>query len=152
MHRAVFESAPFHYSVDAAHVLPAGERQLQSSTIRKTLMIAVAAYWLALFAGTHIPRVPTALQMPGGDKWQHTAAYAGLAFLLAALRSTGRPLTWKVALTVAGAVILYGAVDELTQIPVGRDAEFYDWVADSLGTMIGIGLLAVCRRLFRHGK
>ncbi len=115
-------------------------------------MIALAAYWLALFAGTHIPRVPTALQMPGADKWQHTAAYAGLAFLLVALRSLRRPLTWWVALGVAGVAILYGALDELTQIPVGRDAEFFDWVADSLGAAIGIALFAAGRRWFRRAR
>jgi VanZ family protein len=110
----------------------------------------LAAYWLALIAGTHIPRVPQALQMPGSDKWQHTAAYAGLAFLLAARSSVGRPLTWKLALGVAGGLMLFGALDELTQIPVGRDAEFGDWLADCLGAALGVGLLAAWRRIIRR--
>jgi VanZ family protein len=120
--------------------------------VRKTrwaLTIIVAGYWLALLVGTHMPRVPKALQMPGSDKWQHTTAYAGLAFLLIARRSVGRPLTWKRALGVAGIVILFGALDELTQIPVGRDAEFNDWLADSFGTLVGVGLFAAMRRMFR---
>ena len=120
--------------------------------VRKTrwaLTIIVAGYWLALLVGTHMPRVPKALQMPGSDKWQHTVAYAGLAFLLVARCSVARPLTWKRSLGAAGVVILFGAVDELTQIPVGRDAEFKDWLADILGTAIGIALFAMLRRLFR---
>ena len=116
--------------------------------MRMGLAIAVAGYWLALFIGTHIPRIPKALEMPGSDKWQHFVAYAGLAFLLAAWRSFGKPLTWKLALGVAAIVIGYGIVDELTQIPVGRDAEFNDWLADSVGTGIGLGVLAVCKRIF----
>jgi VanZ family protein len=83
--------------------------------------------------------------MPGGDKWQHTAAFAGLAWLLAARCSFRKPLTWKRALEIAAVVIAYGAIDELTQIPVGRDAEFRDWLADGLGTLIGLGLFALAR-------
>jgi VanZ family protein len=116
--------------------------------MRIGLAIAVAGYWLALFVATHIPRIPKPLEMPGGDKWQHFAAYAGLAFLLAAWRSFRKPLTWRLALSVAAIVIGYGILDELTQIPVGRDAEFNDWLADSVGTGIGIGLLAVCKLIF----
>ncbi len=125
---------------------------MEIRTIRKALTIVLAAYWLALFAGTHVPRVPKALQMPGADKWQHTAAYAGLAFLLAARRSIGKPMTWKLALGVAGGLMLFGAVDELTQIPVGRDAEFYDWLADSLGAAFGLGLFAACESFVRRPK
>jgi VanZ family protein len=118
---------------------------LEARTNQKRLTVIVVGYWLALFLGTHVPRIPTALQMPGGDKWQHTVAYAGLACLLAARRSFGKPLTWRLALGVAGVVIVYGAIDELTQIPVGRDAEFKDWLADSLGTLIGLGLFTLVR-------
>jgi VanZ like protein len=146
----VFGSVRFHYIQIARAGEPPGGGQLEVKTIPKVLTIVVAAYWLALFVGTHIPRIPTALQMPGADKWQHTAAYAGLAFLLAARSAFGRPVTWKWALAVAGGVILFGAFDELTQIPVGRNAEFYDWIADGLGTAIGIGLFAVWRRFFRR--
>jgi VanZ family protein len=121
---------------------------MEARTIQKGLTIVLAGYWLALFVGTHIPRVPEALQMPGGDKWQHTVTYAGLAFLIAAQRSFGKRFTWKRALWVAGVVIVYGAIDELTQIPVGRDAEFKDWLADGLGTLIGLGLFAVWQSVF----
>jgi VanZ family protein len=120
--------------------------------MRMALTIVLAGYWLALFVGTHIPRIPTALEMPGGDKWQHFAAYAGLAFLLGAWRSFRKPLTWRLALGVAAIVIGYGLVDELTQIPVGRDAEFNDWLADSVGTAIGLCLLAVWKGLFFRPK
>jgi len=115
---------------------------------RKYLTIAVVTFWLALFAATHVPRVPAALHMPGADKWQHTLAYAALACLLAALKSFRRPFTARLALSVAAVVIAYGIVDELTQIPVGRDAEFNDWLADCLGASLGVSLYAGVRRAF----
>ncbi len=121
---------------------------IAARTFQKALTILLAGYWLALFVGTHIPRIPTALQMPGADKWQHTVAYTGLAVLLAARRSIGKRLTWRLVLGIAGVVIAYGALDELTQIPVGRDAEFKDWLADGLGTLIGLGLFAAWQGVF----
>jgi VanZ family protein len=115
---------------------------------RRWLTILVVAYWLALFTATHVRRIPKALQMPGADKWQHTVAFAGLAFLLAGRRSYGKPLTWKAVLGVACVVVVYGAFDELTQIPVGRFAEFNDWLADTLGALLGLSLYAGARQVF----
>src|SRR5262245_12717633 len=90
----------------------------------RTWQIVLVVYWLAIFIATHIPKgVP--LQPPNGwDKVAHFTAYAVLAMILA--------ITWQLAgghLTVRHLVALwlvlvfYGAFDELTQIPVGRDCE-----------------------------
>ena len=117
----------------------------QIKTVRKGLTIVVAAWWLAMFVATHIPRVPQELSLPGGDKSQHLIAYAGLAFLVALRLSFGNHLGWKRAATIFGIVAFYGVLDELTQIPVGRTADFYDWIADVTGAVSGLAILAVLR-------
>lgn len=116
---------------------------MSSLLLRKLLTIIVAIYWLALFVATHIPVVPEALKEPGADKWAHSIAYAGLAFLLATRNSTWDRLTWNVATQILLVVGVYGIVDELTQIPVGRNAEMGDWLADLRGASVGLGLVAL---------
>ncbi|MFO0944389.1 MAG: VanZ family protein [Planctomycetota bacterium] len=67
---------------------------------------------------------------PGGDKIAHAIAYAVLAFLLT--RGFGHR-GWGIAITV-----LYGLLDEYHQSFVpGRDAGLADWLADSLGAVVG---------------
>ncbi len=118
----------------------------QLKTVRRGLAILLIAYWLAMFVATHVPRVPRELSlMPGGDKSQHLIAYAGLAFLIGSRQSFGDSLGRKRALFVFGIVALYGVIDELTQIPVGRTADVYDWLADVTGAVVGLGLLAALR-------
>ena len=63
--------------------------------MRTGLTILLAGYWLALFVSTHLPQVPVALAMPGADKWEHLAAYAVLAFLLAGRRYFGQSADGK---------------------------------------------------------
>ncbi|HKQ47021.1 MAG TPA: VanZ family protein [Phycisphaerae bacterium] len=41
------------------------------------------------------------------------------------------------------ALILYGAFDEITQPPFGRDCEFLDWLADCCGAAVGVALGAM---------
>lgn len=70
----------------------------------------------------------------------HGAAFAGLALLLTwttygRFRTFGHHLGF-----VLGIIGLYGALDELLQIPVGRSCEFGDWVADVLGASLGFTL------------
>jgi VanZ family protein len=45
-------------------------------------------------------------------------------------------------------VAVYGAFDELTQIPVGRHADVADWFADVAGSVIGLALFAMVRSIF----
>ena len=102
----------------------------------------LAVYWLGLVTGTHLPRLP---QGVGGydDKTAHYLAYAGLAFLLSWSWSVRRPYFPKGLLFALGVAVLFGAVDELTQIPVpGRFGEPLDWLADSLGALSGICLFS----------
>lgn len=109
---------------------------------------ALAAFWLALVTATHIPPLGSLSSIETSDKLLHASAYLILAFLVAAVwelnagRLNGRHLAvaWV-------AVIAWGAIDEITQIPVGRDGDFWDWTADASGAAVGILLFVVLRWL-----
>jgi VanZ family protein len=102
--------------------------------------------------GTHIPRPPEEL-LPFGesDKLLHLSAYAGLAFLACLNWSLHRAFTWRAAAGIWIAILAFGALDELTQIPVGRQCDLRDWIADAAGSLAGIGLFAIIR-LVRHAR
>jgi VanZ family protein len=126
--------------------MPKSQKRLPYSTI---CQFALVGYLAVLFIGTHLP--PDSPFLPREiaylDKVYHFAAYAVLAGLVATswqlaagvLTPRHLRLTW-----VAIAVI--GALDEITQIPVGRDCEFGDWVADAVGAATGLLLFAWIRR------
>jgi VanZ family protein len=107
----------------------------------------LAAYWIALFTATHLPPNVPIVPGTGGDKVAHLVAYAILAFLIACYwqASAGRlgreHYFWIVVVCAA-----FGVVDELLQIPVGRDASTFDWVTDLLGAILGVGAFATWNR------
>jgi VanZ family protein len=117
--------------------------------LRRWLSLLVLGYFIALFVGTHIPRVPQGLPPGLSDKHLHFLAYAGLAFLIAARRSCSHRMTWRhhalLWLIIAG----YGAFDELLQIPVGRDADIADWLMDIAGAALG---LLACATVVRWAR
>ena len=79
----------------------------------------------------------------GSDKLVHFMAFVALAFPLAC---TGR---FGVIPILIGASA-FGAIIELIQPTFNRSAELSDWVADTLGVLIGIGLGLAYRRVRRH--
>ena len=108
----------------------------------KTLcQFVLGGYWLAIFVATHLP--PTTSFLPNEenniDKVYHFTAYAILAGLLATVWQlssgvlTARHLSWTWI-----AVVIYGALDEITQIPVSRDCDIWDWTADATGAAVGL--------------
>lgn len=121
-----------------------GLRRKSTATLVVTLMLAV--YWTALFYGTHARLPPGAL--PGNsDKMIHFGAFLGLGTLLMTLRATRGAYSWTDVFIRWCVLVGYGAFDETTQTLVGRDAELFDWLADSAGAAAGILLVTfVCRR------
>lgn len=107
--------------------------------------IVLAVYWLAMFVGTHVPRIPVSMEGGGTDKWLHFGAYAGLGFLLSTtLFLRGTPAsTGRRALVVIFVGLLYGVADEWLQGFVGRDPDVLDWCADALGTACGTAVFHV---------
>ncbi len=115
---------------------------------RGILWTMTLSYWVGLFVLTHTP--PSHMPKgPGNDKLMHFLAYLVLSFLLGttlylAVPSQRRRLAPLVL--VLGAA--YGAMDELTQPLVGRDAEWGDWFADLGGVVAVAAVLFVLVRLF----
>src|SRR5690606_19587172 len=75
--------------------------------------LVLAAYWIALFTGTHMPSPPS-VKVPHGDKFQHFGAFFGLGILLCwAIPTRGRLLR---KLAVVGTLAVgYAAFDEWSQ-------------------------------------
>jgi VanZ family protein len=109
-------------------------------------------YWIVLFTATHIPLKKGTLPQ-GTDVPLHFIAYAGLSFLLLWwLSYKWDNLTPQRLIMVFVGVSLFGMLDELLQgIPVlQREPSLDDWVADSLGALLGISLFLVVRKPFQR--
>jgi VanZ family protein len=87
--------------------------------------------------GTSLPSDAVPIQTSRIDKILHFTIYTVFAFLLTLQISEGFRLWQAVVLAVAFSMA-FGAVDEWHQqlIP-GRFPEFADWVADTLGSIVG---------------
>ncbi len=111
---------------------------------RRWWSVALAVYWLGLTLGTHYPsvRVPDAVSHT--DKIVHCASFAGLALLAC--------IALRVRRVVLAAIVLaaYAAVDESTQQLVGRNSDVLDWIADTVGVVIGCGVFTYCNRARRR--
>jgi VanZ family protein len=105
--------------------------------------LILAGYWLALFVATHLPNDMPILPSGRSDKLVHFAAYAILAVLLATTwQLTAGHLTARHLVVLWIAIVLYGAIDEWTQIPVGRDCNLWDWTADAVGALTALAIFA----------
>jgi VanZ family protein len=115
------------------------------------LRLLTMAYWLALFTATHIPSPP----VPAGtsDKTLHVLAYAGLSFLLV-VAFGGPKASWPRRIGLCCLVLIYGAVDELSQAFIAtRHPEFDDWLANLAGTLAGLlAAVAVGNLWLRYAK
>jgi VanZ family protein len=64
--------------------------------------------------------------------------------------SLRRPFGPRAAIGVVVGLAVYGALDELTQIPVGRYADVYDWLADCAGALAGVAAFAAVGAVYRR--
>jgi len=102
-------------------------------------------YLGVLFLATHIPvsiSLPETYLGPVTieDKLVHLGLYALLTFFVLAgweltLRRELEPKHYF-AVWLVGTV--YGMIDEITQIPVGRTGDMHDWLADVIGIIVGL--------------
>ena len=114
------------------------------------LLTGLAAYWIVIFVGTH---VPGSVIHPGGhkDKVFHFGAFVGLSILLcwcvAFFRKPG-PAVYAAVVAVAAC---YGVFDELTQqfVPI-RTADPLDWLADLCGAVLGTALFALAWQMMQR--
>jgi len=125
---------------------------------------SAAVYCGLLLLATHWPRMAK-LPSHGSLEWDkaaHFVAYGILAALLmwvwrSRQRGTGPKSVWaalRAGVLVVFAASLLGIFDETTQPLTGREFDWYDWVADTLGAtcgvsgsiLAGIGMLNDSRR------
>jgi VanZ family protein len=123
--------------------------------MRRLNAIVLAIYWSALLVGTHWPQMP-AFGPPNTDKVLHVTAYCGLSILLSLYIMGGRKATWRQLGLVVLILALAGGLDELTQPPFQRTADWHDWFADLAGITLGAMLAAwlglpLYRRLANRG-
>ena len=117
--------------------------------------LPVAAYMALIFYLSSLPHpdeeLPKFLFEDLGDKVLHVVEYALFAFLCyRAFRWAAGPFAAQYALILAiAAASLYGATDEVHQAFVPfRTATWLDWVADTVGAVIGaVG----SRTIMEHG-
>lgn len=112
----------------------------------------LVAYWIALVMGTHWPQMPDLNLPEDSDKVIHLTAYAGLTFLLSLSLFWSRRVSWWQWISLAVGVAVFGGMDELTQPPFGRTADWYDWFADVTGITIGLLLGIVANQILRRWK
>ena len=122
---------------------------------RKVYLVYVPLiiYWIMLFTATSLP----AANLPSvaiSDKIKHFGAFFGLSVLLSlTLLYQNKNLLFKNHFLAAALVIssIYGLLDEIHQSFVpGRNSEFLDWVADSLGAAVGVFVVFYLLKKFKY--
>lgn len=95
-------------------------------------------YWVAIFAGTHVPSLP-AIGISANDKIKHFSAFFLLGALLCYVTNSER---WWLRFGTIGMIgMAYGAIDEVTQrfVP-GRCPDVMDFAADAAGLWAAIAI------------
>jgi len=96
----------------------------------KTLRQVSLPYWVLCFILTHLPPSAALPEAAGFDKVLHFSGYALLGFLLFS----------RLGFKTLPTLLVYSAIDEVTQPYFGRDFEWWDLLADFLGACLGISL------------
>ena len=103
---------------------------------KKLLRAAWLLAIVAVIVGSLLPPdsapIRTLDRLPFGDKFDHVAMYAVLAFLPALHEET--KVVWFMAIGAVG----LGIGLEYAQLHVGRDFEIGDMIADGVGTVLGL--------------
>lgn len=115
--------------------------------------IPLVIYWIMLFTATSLP----ASNLPSvavGDKIKHFSAFFGLSVLLSlTLIYQNKILLFKKYFLAAALVIssIYGLLDEIHQSFVpGRNSEFLDWLADTIGAAAGAFIVFYLLKKFKY--
>lgn len=119
------------------------------SRISLIWLVVAVAYWLLLCVATHWPRTISGLDVGYRDKIVHFGAYAVLAILVAtAWASRVGHLGWSALVCLVLVLTIYGAFDEISQPPFGRNCNIYDWLADVAGATAGAICFAILGNRF----
>jgi VanZ family protein len=119
--------------------------------IRHARLVPALAWMGLIFWLSSQPSLPSAIFLFDGiDKVFHAGAYGVLGALLSLAlgATTGRAAS--LAVVIAS---LYGVSDELHQYFVpGRSCDVFDWMADTGGAAVVVGMLAVWQRRLRGAR
>jgi len=130
-------------------MLPNGPR-ISPERVRRLavgMRVLAAVVLVGMFLGTHLPMSGPNI-ISHLDKLFHFGAYLTLTVCLLA--------SWQLSRGTLEALhyfmvwlfgTLYGIFDEVTQIPVGRTCDGYDWLADLAGIVIGLILFGIASSL-----
>jgi VanZ family protein len=87
------------------------------------------------------------------DKFEHFSAYCVLGFFLNLTLKFQNRFKWlknkaaEAAFTIA---VVYAALDELHQLLIpSRDCDIKDWIADSIGVLIGLLIVYVGTKIYK---
>lgn len=101
----------------------------------------LAAFLVLVVALTHLPNLDTGQSDSDFyDKIAHFSLYVVLAVLAVRTVKLRYPHMSAVVRCVAvfAAVSAFGLLDEATQPLTARDFDWFDWLADNLGVVVGI--------------
>ncbi len=112
----------------------------------RAALIALPAYWIALFVATHYPQVRIPDQVPGNDKLVHFTAFGLLAALYWRFARARRPISDRFVWISSVVLIAYAAFDEYVQQFVGRFTDPLDFVANASGIVTVLAILELHRR------
>ncbi len=122
----------------------------------KVLVIPLILYWIILFIGTSIPADHITIAVELSDKLKHFGAYLVLSFLLSLnLHFQEKWLKVSIFYFIFAFIIsiFYGVLDELHQLFIpNRSAELLDWIADTLGSVIGVLVSYVFIKIISNKK
>ena len=101
------------------------------------MVVVCAATWLGAFVATHVPQ-PRLPYLVASDKVLHFAGFLLLSsLLLLTVAAFGAARTRRVVMVIF-TVMVYAALDEITQPLTGRHASVLDWAADVAGALAGV--------------
>ena len=120
--------------------MPTPAQHTDVARIARIRWVAVILYVALIFILSAQPGLVIPGEFELRDKIAHTIEYAGLGWLVERASRT----TWpnvpasKRALIAVVAISALGVCDEIFQAGVpGRDSTVYDWMADTLGGVLG---------------
>jgi VanZ family protein len=96
------------------------------------------------------PFVPDVVTPLVSDKTIHFGLFVVLAALWASSRTLSGRWNMRGAMMIVGILSLYAGVGELAQIAEGRIADWGDWLANVLGAIAGVGVVALARTAARR--
>jgi len=112
----------------------------------RLLAVATGAYTAILLFATHHPKPGDLVgDLVHRDKMLHFTAYGLLGLLVAAMIAVAGRLSSRAVAFAVVSLLVFAAVDEVTQPLFGRSTEMLDWAYDSLGLAAGVAAVIGAR-------